>query len=176
MNGDSTKSEIADAQTYFSIQTHRMEAFDKLTESEKRAELRERVTDANKQLASTAKKSGVRRYPFFQAAGYRGLYNMGLSEIMEKKKIPANEKLLDCVGRKELAANELRITQTEEKLITDKINNEKHAIDTHYDVGSKVRSAISRVGGIPLENLPSEPSIKKLLKKRKETKELVSKN
>jgi DNA-damage-inducible protein D len=74
--------------------------------------------------------------------------------------------LLDCIGRAELAANEFRITQTEEKLRIEGIRGEQKAIHTHHAVGKKVRKAIEDIGGTMPERLPAAPSIKKLAAKR----------
>jgi len=104
------------------VQTRKQEIQDQLTDAERRLQLRERVRNANKSLTSTAKRVGVQRYALFQNAGYIGLYDMGLSDIKYKKGIPKNDDLLDRAGRTELAANEFRITQAEDKLIRDRIN------------------------------------------------------
>jgi DNA-damage-inducible protein D len=162
MNGDVSKPEIATAQAYFAVQTRKQEIQEQLTTEERRVQLRERVRIANKSLASTAKQAGVIRYAIFQAAGYKGLYEMGLSEVKRVKGIGQHEDLLDRAGRTELAANEFRITQTEEKLMREKVNSEQQAIQTHEYVGREVRAAIGKLGGRMPEKLPPEPSIKKI--------------
>ncbi len=175
MNGDSSKPEIATAQTYFAEQTYRQEQQDKLTEEERRLLLRDRVKDANRKLSGAAKEAGVRSTMFgiFQTAGYEGLYDGNLKKIKQQKGIGEKEDLLDCIGRAELAANEFRITQTEEKLRIDGIKGEGLAINTHFKVGRKVRKAIQDIGGTMPEKLPAEPSIKKLaLSKARKLKKL----
>jgi DNA-damage-inducible protein D len=92
---------------------------------------------------------------------------MGLSDIKRRKGITPKENLLDRAGRTELAANEFRITQTEEKLIRDNVNMERHAIETHRNVGQEVRNVIKKLGGTMPENLPPEEPIKKLTSKHK---------
>jgi len=167
MNGDASKSEIATAQAYFAIQTRKQEVQEQLTGEEQRILIRERVRDRNKSLASTAKQAGVQKFAIFQAAGYQGLYEMGLGDIKRRKGIGDNEDLLDRAGRSELAANEFRITQTEEKLVRDQVNTERQAIHTHLEVGQDVRTTIKKIGGTMPENLPAEPSIKMLVSRRK---------
>lgn len=71
------------------------------------------------------------------------------------------------MGRTELAANEFRITQTEDKIIRDNIRGEQQAVDTHNNVGKEVRNTIKKLGGIMPENLPTEPPIKELINKKK---------
>jgi DNA-damage-inducible protein D len=168
MNGDTAKPEIAAAQAYFVEQTYRQESQEELTEEERRLLLRARVKDANRKLSGAAKDAGVRSAMFgiFQDAGYKGLYaGRGVRAIKQIKGINEKEDLLDCIGRAELAANEFRITQTEEKLRIEKIKGEQRAIDTHLAVGKRVRQAIREIGGTMPEHLPAEPSIKRLSKK-----------
>ncbi|MDQ3003477.1 MAG: DNA damage-inducible protein D [Fibrobacterota bacterium] len=170
MNGESTVPEIAAAQTYFAIQTHKQEKFEKeleqLDDDQKRVMLRNELSEHNKNLASAAKTAGVVNpfdYAVFQDEGYKGLYGgLGNKDIHNKKGLKKSEKILDHMGSTELAANLFRATQTEDKLKREKIATKTEANRTHREVGRKVRKTIAEIGGTMPEDLPAETSIKKV--------------
>ena len=169
-NADPSKTIVAQAQTYFAIQTRiaevkQMEEYNRLTsEDEKRLFLRNEVTKHNLLLADAAKVAGVIKpydYAVFQNYGYKGLYGgLGAKEIHFRKGLKKNQKILDHMGSTELAANLFRTTQTEEKLRRENIKGKSKANQTHYDVGKKVRQTIEDLGGTMPEDLPTAESIK----------------
>lgn len=178
-NSDPSKTIVAQAQTYFAIQTRiaevqQMDAYNQLsTEDEKRLFLRNELAKHNSQLADAAKNAGViepRDYAIFQNYGYQGLYGgLGAQEIHARKGLKKSQKILDHMGSTELAANLFRATQTEEKLRRERIKGKARANQTHYQVGAKVRQTIKELGGTMPENLPPAESIKKVeTKKRKQ--------
>lgn len=164
MNGDPRKKTIGYAQTYFAVQARKQELGDEAARLDKRLELRDRVSTAFKELGDAAKEVGVQNYAFFHDAGYRGLYKSGLKGIKAKKGLVEKEQLFDRAGRAELAANEFRLTQAEERLRTSDIHTERDACLAHEQVGDEVRRAIERIGGTMPEDLPLEPSLKSLTK------------
>lgn len=176
-NGDSRKSEIAQAQKYFAIQTRRQEISDQMAADLERLEMRQQTTVEFKALSGAARDAGVqdKMFGIFHDAGYKGLYGgLGVDAIKARKGIPPKENLMDRMDTTELIANQFRMSQTREKLKRENIRNQRDAMETHEIVGKKVRSAIEEIGGTLPENiLPAEP-IKKVGKRLKTSKPLLA--
>lgn len=109
---------VALGQTYFAVQTRKMELTEeeyfKLTEDEKRLYRRKQTRDGNKLLYKIAKEKGVKNFDRFTNEGYKGLYNgETANDIAKRKGLRYREEILDNMCSEELGANVFRITQTE---------------------------------------------------------------
>ena len=161
---------VALGQTYFAVQTRKMELteeeYSKLSEDEKRLYRRKQTRDGNKILYKIAKEKGVKNFDRFTNAGYKGLYNgETANDIAKRKGLRYREDILDNMGSVELGANIFRITQTEALLEKQEEPNEQIATNTHYKVGKAVRKTIEELGGTMPEDLPTpEKSIKQIEK------------
>jgi len=165
---------IALGQTYFAIQTYRQEVadhFNELSEDNRRLVVRGDIKQWNQMLAETAHEAGVitnEEFAIFQNAGYMGLYGgLDVDDIHKKKNLEVGQKILDYMGSTELIANLFRISQTEEKLRKDEVNNAKEATSVHYSVGKEVRTAIEKIGGTMPEDYQHQRRVSEKLKKSK---------
>ena len=171
-NANPKYKNVALGQTYFAVQTRKMELteeeYNKLGEDEKRLYRRKQTKDGNKVLYRIAKEKGVKNFDKFTNAGYKGLYNgETANDIAKRKGLRYREDILDNMGSVELGANVFRITQTEALLEKQDKPNENMATDTHYKVGKAIRETIKKLGGTMPEDLPTpKKSIKELEKER----------
>lgn len=172
-NSDPRKEIVSLGQTYFAVQTRKMELteeeYDKLSEDEKRFYRRNITRKGNYSLNIAAKNAGVKNFDKFTNAGYRGLYNgETANDIARRKKLRYRQDILDNMGSAELGANIFRISQTEDLLKKQSEPSEQVATTTHYNVGRIVRKAIKEMGGTMPEDYPTpEKSLKQLEKERK---------
>ena len=161
---------VALGQTYFAVQTRKMELteeeYSRLTEDEKRMYRRRQTKDGNKVLYKIAREKGVKNFDKFTNAGYKGLYNGETADDIAKRKgLRYREDILDNMGSVELGANIFRITQTEALLEKQEKPSESLATNTHYKVGKAVRNTIKELGGTMPENLPTpDKSLKQIEK------------
>ena len=175
-NADPKKEVVALGQTYFAIQTRKMELtereYSSLTEEEKRFYQRNLTKKGNYSLNITARNAGVKNFDRFHNYGYKGLYNGETADdIAKRKKLRYREDILDNMGSEELIANLFRISQTESKLKRDNVNSESKANQVHYTIGKNIREVIAKNGGTMPEDLPTpDKSLKELEKENKKLK------
>ena len=174
-NGDPRKKEIAEAQSYFAIQTRKTEIYEQYEQDKMRIQIREEVSDQNRKLAATAKEHWVSKFWSFNDAWYKGLYGMRNKDIIAHKNL-GKDSLLDRSNSTELAANLFRITQTNDKLKQDDIKTQKDAEHVHFVIWGKVRKAIKDIGWELPENIAPTEHIKEVNKRIKKTEKLIKRD
>lgn len=153
MNANPAKKEVALVQSYFAEQTRKFEIYCiQGNEDMDRILYREEIREGNKSLSAIASKSGVEDFAKFNNAGYLGMYNMMNFQLAKRRKID-KDKLLESMGRTELAANLFRITQTEERIKSKKISGQSELESTHFNVGKEVRDIVTKNTGKTPEQL-----------------------
>ena len=172
-NGDSRKKVSSLAQTYFAMQTRKQELLEKnynlMTEDERRLYNRNLTKKENYSLNKLVSKRGVKDFAKFHNEGYKGLYNGETADDIAKRKcLRYREDILDNMGSDELIANLFRISQTNQKIINEKIIGQNNCNQTHYKVSKEVRKTIKKLRGTMPEKLPTpNKSIKEIENKLK---------
>lgn len=175
MNGDVKKPEVARAQAYFISWAEACRLSLQEADGIERVTIRSEISEHERSLSGTAHNAGVEVFGFFQNAGYRGLYNMDISQLRKHKGIPDKRSPLDFMGKTELAANLFRVTQTEEKIRGEKIRGQEALERTAHEVGRKVRKAMQEISGQRPEDLLPEEDIKSVHKKLKSSHREIKK-
>jgi DNA-damage-inducible protein D len=131
--------------------------------------IRDEVSVRETSLNSVAKQYGIESFPFFQNAGYRGMYNMNLTALKQYKGIDGSRSLLDFMGTEELAANLFRITQTEARIRSENVRGQRALENTATHVGRKVRETMRELSNTVPEELPITQDIKQVRSSLKST-------
>jgi DNA-damage-inducible protein D len=164
MNGNPKLRQVALAQHYFADQTRK---FELLRQDPERLSVRNEISEGNKALSKTIARHGVSDYAKFNLAGYEGMYGMSNQDLADKRNID-KEKLFDYMGRTELAANLFRITQTEERIRSQKLQGQYQLENAHRQVGKEVREFVTINTGDTPENLPKEMPLADMKKSLKD--------
>jgi DNA-damage-inducible protein D len=169
MNGDVRKPQVAQAQAYFAQVAEAMRQY-QCGEEVQRLQIRDEISGRERSLASTANRSGVTEFGLFQNSGYRGMYNVDLGTLKRMKGLKdTSRSLLDFMGKRELAGNLFRITETEAKLKSEQIQGQKPAETVAFSVGRKVRAMMIENTGTRPELLPLAGDLKHVRKGLKQT-------
>ncbi len=181
-NGDPEKPQIRAAQNFFAYTAHVYDLQQQLEgaqhprdmeqirqEHEQRLVMRVKISEENTHLFSTALQAGVKsdNMGLFEDAGIVGLYGKTTEELTHFWQLDKNTRIFDVMGREGLAANLLRITATDAKLIREDVQDEDTALLTHHDVGREVRGAVERIHQQSPEDLPRATSLRKDLEARR---------
>jgi DNA-damage-inducible protein D len=170
VNGDVRKPEVASAQAYFVTMAEAFRHFIQDAENIERVQEREEISESERSLSAVAYASGVVNYPFFQNAGYRGMYCMNLSDLKALKGVAGDRSVLDFMGAEELAANRFRITQTQAKIRNERIRGQIPLETAATQVGETVRRTMIEISGRAPESLPAGEDIKAVKGKLKQAR------
>ncbi len=170
MNADVKKKEVSASQAYFATLAGAVEDYIKETEQIERVNVRGKISIHETNVSRAFKQAGGDKfgYGLFQNAGYRGMYNMNISQLRKLRNIEVKRSPLDFMNATELAANLFRITQTEERIKNFNIKGQKNLENTHEQMGKNVRKIMQESGTLP-ESLPIKQDIKEVKKKLKKT-------
>jgi len=160
MNGDTKKKQVAKAQVYFARFSEECQRYLDDLEQLDRVVIRKDITKHERSLNATAKGAGVEDYALFRNAGYRGLYNMNLSDLKKLKGIPKERTPLDFMGKTELAANLFWSTQTEERIKQKGIRGQTKLEATAEHVGKTIRNTMKDLSGKRPEDLAPQEDIR----------------
>lgn len=166
MHADSKKPQVAQAKTVLAAIADALVEQNIQQGALERIEVREELKGGESIMSGVALNAGLKTAEFgiFKDAGFRGMYNMSLQQLIRHKGGVAdkNRTLYDFMGKTELAANLFRVTQTAERIKNVNARGVTELSATAKDVGQEVRGIMLRSSGVAPENLPLQEDIAKV--------------
>jgi len=165
-NGDSSKQEIAFAQTYFAMQTRKAELIEQKILEYERVQAREKLKHTEKELSTLIyeQTGNDRNFGLIRSKGDGALFGRTTQQMKDKWGIKSNKPLADHMPTILLKAKDFATEITIFNAKENKMKTEREISSEHITNNKTVRNTlISR--GITPENLSPEEDVKKVERK-----------
>ena len=179
MNGDTTKEEIAFAQSYFAVQTRKQELIEERIAYIERTQARNRLKESEKRLSQNIYERGVDDAGFarIRSQGDQALFGgYTTKEMKEKLGVKDNRPLADFLPTLTIAAKNLATEMTNYNVESNDLYGEPAINGEHIQNNTEIRKMLGG-RGIKPEELPPAEDIKKLERKTKsQDKKIIEKS
>ncbi|MBX3042096.1 MAG: DNA damage-inducible protein D [Candidatus Kapabacteria bacterium] len=163
-NGDSSKSEIAFAQTYFAVQTRKQEIIEKRMLDLARVVAREKLSQSEKKLSGIIFERGVDNKSFanIRSKGDQALFGGKTTKDMKRiLKVPEIRPLADFLPTLTIKAKDFATELTSHNVVDKDLMGDYQITKEHIDNNLAVRKILHDRGVKP-ELLPPSEDVKKV--------------
>ena len=179
MNGDTSKDEIAFAQSYFAVQTRKQELIEERIAYIERTQVRNRLKESEKRLSQNIYERGVDDEGFarIRSRGDQALFGgYTTKEMKAKLGIKDNRPLADFLPTLTIAAKNLATEMTNYNVESKDLYGEPAITGEHIQNNTEIRKMLGG-RGIKPEELPPAEDIKKLERRTKsQDKKIIEKS
>ena len=179
MNGDTTKEEIAFAQSYFAVQTRKQELIEERIAYIERTQARNRLKESEKRLSQNIYERGVDDDGFarIRSRGDQALFGGHSTKDMKVKLgVKDNRPLADFLPTLTIAAKNLATEMTNYNVESKNLYGEADITGEHVQNNTEIRKMLGE-RGIKPEELPPAEDIKKLERRTKsQDKRIIEKS
>ena len=179
MNGDTTKEEIAFAQSYFAVQTRKQELIEERIAYIERTQARNRLKESEKRLSQNIYERGVDDDGFsrIRSRGDQALFGGHSTRDMKAKLgVKDNRPLADFLPTLTIAAKNLATEMTNYNVESKNLYGELSITGEHVQNNTEIRKMLGE-RGIKPEELPPAEDIKKLERRTKsQDKKIIEKS
>ena len=165
-NGDPKKEEVAFAQSYFAVQTRKIELIEERLNQLSRIDSRDKLRDSEKQLSKNIYQRGVDEKGFgrIRSKGDQALFGGLTTEQMKQRLGIKSGALADFLPTLTIAAKNLATEMTNHNVDQKDLQGEKSITSEHEQNNRSVRGMLGQ-RGIKPEELPAAEDIKKVERK-----------
>jgi DNA-damage-inducible protein D len=163
-NGDSAKSEISFAQTYFAVQTRKQEIIEQRLLDVDRVIARDKLTKSEKKLSGIIYERGVddKGFALIRSKGDQALFGgFSTNDMKRKLTVPDGRPLADFLPTLTIKAKDFATELTSHNVIEKSLSGVNQITGEHVENNVAVRKMLIERGVKP-EALPPAEDVKKI--------------